>query len=140
MNFDYKLIHEKKLAQDVTLALDFGRLELTYSNNALTSLSDTLVAFKNLQSFRDLNLIPGCLLPKNSFKNLITPEKAQLERKWEKDCAKVSEALADLRDTSVNSSHSQTKRKAKQIGSLVQKCHIDLRVSGDRLVVSFFDD
>ena len=85
-------------------------------------------------------MIPRCLLPKDKFKDLISPEKVQKEKKWEKNRKMMSEALVELRDTSVNNSYSQTKRKVKNIGPLIQKCQIDMRVSGDRLVVSFFDD
>ena len=80
----------------MTLALDFGRLELTYSNNALASISELLVACKSLQSFRDYNMIPRCLLPKDKFKDLISPEKVQKEKKWEKNRKMMSEALVEL--------------------------------------------
>jgi len=38
-------------------------VELTYSNNALASLSDVLIGLKELPSFRDLNLVPACMRP-----------------------------------------------------------------------------
>ena len=51
-------------------------------------------------------MIPRCLLPKDKFKDLISPEKVQKEKKWEKNRKMMSEALVELRDTSVNNSYS----------------------------------
>ena len=50
---DYKLIHESRLAKEVGAELSFGRVELTYSNNALASLGDMLITAKEFPSFRD---------------------------------------------------------------------------------------
>ena len=61
---DYKLIHERRLAREVSAELTLGKLEVTYSNNALTSLSDMLITAKEFPSFRDFNIIPSCLQPK----------------------------------------------------------------------------
>ena len=62
----YKLIHEHRLAKEVQSAIDFGKVELTYSNNSLSTIGEILIGFKRLPNFRDVNLIPDCLLPKGS--------------------------------------------------------------------------
>ena len=53
IHFDYKLLHERRLAKEVNAELSFGKIELTYSNNALASLSDMLITAKEFPSFRD---------------------------------------------------------------------------------------
>ena len=50
----------------------------------------------------------------------------------------MSEAITDLRNT--NQNQSGTRKKAKQVNSFIQKCLIDLKIRGDRLYISFFDD
>jgi len=62
----YKLIHENKLTRGVEGELKFGKVEVTYSNNALTTINEVLIGFKSLPSFRDYNLVPDCLIPKTT--------------------------------------------------------------------------
>ena len=59
-------MHEKRLAKEILLDVKFGRVELTYSNNALASISDFLIGLKSLHHFRDMTLIPDCLIPKSN--------------------------------------------------------------------------
>ena len=40
---EYKLVHERRLAKEVCAELTLGRVELTYSNNSLASLSELLI-------------------------------------------------------------------------------------------------
>ena len=40
---EYKLVHEGRLAKEVCADVGLGRVELTYSNNSLASLSDLLI-------------------------------------------------------------------------------------------------
>ena len=63
MHLDYRLLHEKRLSKEIFGEVSFGRVELTYSNNALASISDVLIRLKDLPSFRDLNLVPTFILP-----------------------------------------------------------------------------
>ena len=73
VNLNYKLIHERKLANEIVADLNLGKVEVTYSNNALTSLSSLLISLKSQNYFRDLDLpIPDCLLPKMAIENRIT--------------------------------------------------------------------
>lgn len=43
VNFDYKLIHEKRIAKEVSGEVNLGRAELTYSSNALSCLGALLI-------------------------------------------------------------------------------------------------
>ena len=52
------------MAREVCAELGFGRVEGTYSNNSLTSLSDLLIQAKELPSFRDYSVIPAFLKPR----------------------------------------------------------------------------
>ena len=61
---EYKLVHERRMAREVCAELGFGRVEVTYSNNSLASLSDLLIQAKQLPSFRDYSVIPSFLKPK----------------------------------------------------------------------------
>ena len=63
-SFEYKLEHERKLAKEVSGELGLGRVEITYSNNSLASLSDLLIQAKELPSFRDYSIIPTFLKPR----------------------------------------------------------------------------
>ena len=73
-------MHESKLTRQVSGVLNFGRLEVTYSNNALESLTQLLISAKQLPSFRDLNLIPNFMLPKRDVPTGMTPDEASYER------------------------------------------------------------
>lgn len=61
---NYRLVHESKLTRQVEADINFGKAELTYSNNSLSTISDVLIAFKSVPAFRDLTLIPSCMIPK----------------------------------------------------------------------------
>lgn len=63
----YKLSHESRLARQVDGELNFGKVEVTYSNNALSTISELLIGFKSQASFRDFTLIPDCMLPKGGY-------------------------------------------------------------------------
>ena len=52
------------MAREVSGELLFGRVEVSYSHNALVSLSQFLLGIKGLPMFRDLNIVPACMLPK----------------------------------------------------------------------------
>lgn len=43
----YKLIHERRIAKEVNADLDFGKLQITYSNKALASVTEFLVGIKD---------------------------------------------------------------------------------------------
>ena len=109
-HLDYKLIHEKRLAKEVSAELDLGRIEITYSNNAVASLSETLIDLKQLPSFRDLNLMPSCLFPNNT-ENLLSAE----DKESKKTYARATEALQDFNDSTNN----ETRKKAKTVNNLV---------------------
>ena len=47
MQASYKLTHENRLARKVDGEVNFGRVEITYSNNALTAISELLIGFKS---------------------------------------------------------------------------------------------
>ena len=47
IDVDYKLVHECKLATEVVADVNLGRVEVTYSHNALTCLSDILIKIKD---------------------------------------------------------------------------------------------
>ena len=40
---EYRLVHEGRLAKEVCADAALGRVEVTYSNNSLASLSDLLI-------------------------------------------------------------------------------------------------
>ena len=134
MNLDYRLLHEKRLAKEIVGEVVFGRVELTYSHNALASLSDVLIRLKDLPSFRDLNLGPGCFFPQNE-KDVMTPEMASEANARQKENARVQEALTDLHINPIG----ETRNKARQVNNEIRKCMIDVKIRGERLYVSFFD-
>ena len=80
----YKLIHERRIAKEVSAELDFGRLQVTYSNKALASVTEFVVGIKDQPSFRDLDLIPDCLLPKGTAQ-ISTQDQSSEQRKQDKD-------------------------------------------------------
>ena len=90
----YKLVHDRRLAKEVHSHLTFGKLLVTYSNNALSTISDTLIGFKSLPSFRDVTLIPDCLLPKSAQESLLTPDSAKLIRESKQEQARYLDELA----------------------------------------------
>ena len=63
---EYKLVHDRRLVKEVQSAVNFGKLELTYSNNSLAVIAEILIGCKSLPAFRDVTLIPDCLLPKGA--------------------------------------------------------------------------
>jgi len=124
----------------VRFGVKHGRVELTYSSNALAALGDFFVGLKSLPSFRDVTLIPDCFLPKSPL-GLITPETARAERNAQKNRTQILEALTDFSD-GVGGQGPQKgcgRQKAKAVTGIIQKCMVDLNVSGERVYVSFFE-
>ena len=78
LSFEYKLVHESRLTKEVSGSLNFGKVELTYSNNSLASISELLITCKQLPAFRDLNLVPSCMIPTREYQ--MTPEEASYVR------------------------------------------------------------
>ena len=80
---DYKLIHENALAKEISGEFTFGRVEVTYSHNALISACDMLIAMKELPMFRELNLVPACLREQFSEAKKTTYESTQSDKERE---------------------------------------------------------
>ena len=109
---------------------------MTYSNNALKSVSELLINFKSLEYFRDYLVIPNFLLPVRRGE-LITPELAEQARESEARRTRVTQAVQDYKDLGKNH---YMRKKAHAANEEIVKCRINVNVSGDRLYISLFDD
>ena len=114
---DYRLVHELGLAKNVSGELTFGRVEISYSNNALTSLCEFLIGIKDLPMFRDLNLVPSYLLPKQ--KKSKTPEEASLANKNLKTNEQVKSTLRSLIESKSKTAIGNDHKKLRQVGNII---------------------
>ena len=110
-------MHERGFAKELSGELAFGRVEVSYSHNALISLSEFLVGIKDLPMFRDLNLVPACMLPKQ--KKQITPETVAEAKEKELTKSRVKATLTSLVETRNKASLSKDHKKLKQVGSMI---------------------
>ena len=110
-------MHERGFAKELSGELAFGRVEVSYSHNALISLSEFLVGIKDLPMFRDLNLVPACMLPKQ--KKQITPETVAEAKEKELTRSRVKATLTSLVETRNKASLSKDHKKLKQVGSMI---------------------
>ena len=143
---NYRLVHESKLTRQVEAEFNFGKAELTYSNNSLATISDVLIAFKSMPAFRDLTIIPSCMIPRTEQSKQyqsMSPDLVREEREQLKERQKMLGTLSDFHSDKLRQSHPdrlQAKTKAKVVSTFFQKCQVDLKVQGDRLYISCFDD
>jgi len=140
--FSYDLVHERRWTKEVKVDLKFGRVEVTYSHNTLQSICELLIGLKSLPSFRDLATIPDCLLPKGD--TILTPNKISATKAAAKERAQTIDALGDFTESSTTTnsqaSKNRARQKAKAVTAFVQKCSVDISVSGERLYICLFDD
>ena len=59
LRISYDHQHECRLAKQVQGDVRLGSVQVTYSNNALTTVSDVLIRCKEFPSFRDVNFVVG---------------------------------------------------------------------------------
>ena len=111
-------MHERRLAKEVGAELNFGSVQLTYSNNALFNVSELLAEGKSLPYFRDVTLIPDCLLPKGR-KNLLTPEGAREDRERKKELDGIKETLSEMREQRALGNQTMATKKARHVNSLI---------------------
>ena len=75
------------------------------------------MGIKDLPMFRDLNLVPACMLPKQE--KAITPETVAEAKEKELAKTRVTETLTSLVETRNKASLSNDHKKLKQVGNMI---------------------
>lgn len=143
----YDIQRQCRLAKKVQGDAKFGSVQVTYSNNALKKVSDTLIRCKEFPSFRDVNFMiersTQYIFPQNSmdFQQSIV-EKQAYKMIWQH----IKQGFlnsANRRDSDLKrtSSHgNDLDLKVNYFNQILKDSQLDLRMKGDRAYISFFEE